>query len=157
MAFRDADTATSCSLSGTGTELISNQFSWFYDLRGPSFTLGTACSSSLAVLHRGCQSIRTGESSVALVGGCNLSLSLTMFQVLSNPQFLADDARYKLFDTKWNGYSRGEGFAAIVLKPVSDVLRDVDPICAMIRGTGVHQDERNPRVLRYRVLMRRLF
>ena len=140
MAFRDADAATRYSLSGTGTELISNRISWFYDLRGPSFTLGTACSSSLVALHQGCQSIRTGESSVALVGGCNLLLNPDMFQVLSNQQFLADDGRCKSFDTKANGYGRGEGFAAIILKPVSDAIRDGDPIRAVIRGTGVNQD-----------------
>ena len=140
MIFRDIDAATRYSLSGTGTELISNRISWFYDLRGPSFTLGTACSSSLVALHQGCQSIRAGESSTALVGACNLLLNPDMFQVLSNQQFLADDGCCKSFDTKGNGYGRGEGFAALILKRVVDAVRDGDPIRAVIRGTGVNQD-----------------
>ena len=140
MTFRDIDTATRYSLSGTGTELISNRISWFYDLRGPSFTLGTACSSSLVALHQGCQSIHTKESSMALVGGCNLLLNPDMFQVLSNQQFLAADGRCKSFDAKGDGYGRGEGFAAVILKRVSDAIRDGDPIRAVIRGTGVNQD-----------------
>ena len=140
MTFRDMDTATRYSLSGTGTEMIANRISWFYDLRGPSFTLGTACSSSLVALHQACQSIHTGESSVALAGGCNLLLNSDMFQALSNQQFLADDGCCKSFDSKGNGYGRGEGFAIVVLKRVSDAVRDGDRIRAVIRGTGVNQD-----------------
>lgn len=140
MTFRDMDTATRYSLSGTGTEIISNRISWFYDLRGPSLTLGTACSSSLVALHQGCQSISTGESSIALIGGCNLLLNSDMFQALSNQQFLADDGCSKSFDIKGNGYGRGEGFAFVLLKRVSDAVRDGDPVRAVIRGTGVNQD-----------------
>ena len=140
MTFRDIDTATRYSMSGTGTEMISNRISWFYDLRGPSFTLGTACSSSLVALHQGCQSIYTRESSVALVGGCNLLLNSDMFQALSNQQFLADDGCSKSFDVKGNGYGRGEGFAIVILKPVSDAIRDGDLIRAVIRGTGVNHN-----------------
>ena len=142
MTFRDVDAATRYSLTGTGTELISNRISWFYDLRGPSFTLGSACSSSLVALHQGCQSINTMEASTALVGGCNLLLNPDMFQVLSNQQFLADDGCCRSFDTEGSGYGRGEGFAAVVLKRVSDAIRDGDPIRAVIRGTGVNQDGR---------------
>ena len=140
MTFRDMDAGTRYSLSGTGIELISNRISWFYDLRGPSFTLGTACSSSLVALHQGCQSIHTRESSIALVGGCNLLLNPDMFQALSNQQFLADDGCSKSFDVKGNGYGRGEGFAIVLLKRVSDAIRDGDTIRAVIRGTGVNQD-----------------
>lgn len=140
MTFRDTDTATKYSMSGTGIEMISNRISWFYDLRGPSFTLGTACSSSLVALHQGCQSIHSRESSVALVGGCNLLLNPDMFQVLSNQHFLADDGRCRTFDAKGNGYGRGEGFAAVILKRVSDAIRDGNTIRAVIRGTGVNQD-----------------
>lgn len=140
MTLRDTDTATRYSLSGTGTELIPNRTSWFYDLRRPSFTLGTAYSSSLVALHQGCQSICSMESSVALVGGCNLLLNPDMFQVLSNQQFLADDGRCKTFDIKGNGYGRGEGFAAVILKRVGDAIRDGDPIRAVIRGSSVNQD-----------------
>ena len=142
MLFRDPESAPLYSLSGSGSELISNRISWFYDLRGPSFTLGTACSSSLVALHQGCQSLRTGESNMAIVGGSNLLLSPDMFLVLSNQQFLAQDGRCKSFDAKGDGYGRGEGFAAVVLKRVNDAVRDGDPIRAVIRGTGVNQDGR---------------
>ena len=140
MLLRDPDFVPLYSMSGSGQELISNRISWFYDLRGPSFTLGTACSSSLVALHQACQSIRTGESRVALVGGSNLLLNPDMFMMLSNMQFLAQDGTCKSFDAKGDGYGRGEGFAAVILKRVDDAVRDGDIIRAIIRGTGVNQD-----------------
>ena len=140
MLFRDPDAAPLYSMSGSGQELISNRLSWFYDLRGPSFTLGTACSSSLVALHQGCQSIRTGESSMAVVGASNLLLNPDMFLVLSNQNFLAQGGRCRSFDAAGDGYGRGEGFAAVILKNVNDALRDGDPIRAVIRGSGVNQD-----------------
>ena len=140
MLFRDPDAAPLQMISGTGAELISNRISWFYDLRGPSFTLGTACSSSLVALHQGCQNLRTGESNMAVVGGANLLLNPDMFQAMSNQQFLSEDGKSKSFDSRADGYGRGEGFAAVVLKRLSDAVRDCDPIRAVIRGTGVNQD-----------------
>ena len=140
MLFRDSEAMRLYSMSGLGSELISNRVSWFYDLRGPSFTLGTACSSSLVAIHQGCQSLRTGESSTAIVGGSNLLLNPEMFIALSNQQFLAQDGRSKSFDIRGDGYGRGEGFAALVLKRVDDAIRDGDPIRAILRGTGVNQD-----------------
>lgn len=140
MLFRDPEAMPLYSMSGSGFELISNRVSWFYDLRGPSFTLGTACSSSLVAIHQGCQSLRTGESNTAIVGGSNLLLNPDMFLALSNQQFLAQDGRSKSFDIRGDGYGRGEGFAALVLKRVDDAIRDGDPIRAIIRGTGVNQD-----------------
>ena len=140
MLLRDPDSAPLYSLSGSGQELISNRISWFYDLRGPSFTLGTACSSSLVAIHQACQSIRTGESSMSIVGGSNLLLNPDMFMMLSNLQFLAQDGRCKSFDASGDGYGRGEGFAAVILKRVDYAIRDADPIRAVIRGTGVNQD-----------------
>lgn len=58
---------------GNAFAMQSNRLSHFFDLRGPSFTMDTACSSSLVALHQACQSLRIGESKVALVGGCHLN------------------------------------------------------------------------------------
>lgn len=147
MIFRDPESAPLHSVSGTGSELISNRLSWFFDLRGPSFTLNTACSSSLVALHQGCQSLRTGESNMALVGGSNLLLNPDMFLALSNQQFLAKDGLSKAFDAKGDGYGRGEGFAAIILKRIDDAIRDKDPIRAIIRSTGVNQDGKTKAIM----------
>lgn len=140
MLFRDSESAPLYAVTGAGSELSSNRVSWFYDLRGPSFTLNTACSSGLVALHQGCQSIRTGECSMALVGASNLLLNPEMFMLLSNQNFLAPGGRCRSFDASGDGYGRGEGFAAVLLKNVRDAIRDGDPIRAIIRGTGVNQD-----------------
>jgi len=140
MQFRDPDSAPLYAFPGIGIELLANRLSWFYDLRGPSMTLETACSSSLVSLHIACQSLRVGESKMALVGGANIFLNPDMFGVLSNQQFLSPDGLCKAFDASANGYSRGEGFAAVILKPIEDAIRDGDTIRAVIRGTGSNQD-----------------
>lgn len=128
MILRDPDAAPRYSLSGSGQEMISNRISWFYDLKGASFTLGTACSSSLVALHQGCQSLCSGDAEMSIIGGCNPLLNPDMFLLLSNMQFLAEDGRCKTFDAKGDGYGRGEGFGAVILKRVDDAIRDGDPI-----------------------------
>ncbi|MCJ1395325.1 hypothetical protein MMC18_008209 [Xylographa bjoerkii] len=140
MLFRDPEAAPLYTVTGTGTSLISNRVSWFFDLKGPSFTVNTACSSSLVALHQACQSLRSGESSMALVGGSNLILSPEMFMFFSNQKFLSRDGLCKSFDASGDGYGRGEGVAAIILKRMDDAVRDGDLIRAVVRGTGVNQD-----------------
>ena len=142
MQLRDPESAPLYTLSGSGPEMISNRISWFFDLKGPSMTLNTACSSSLVALHQGCQSLRSKESSMSIIGGVNLLLSPDMFLLLSNQQFLAPDGRCKSFDERGDGYGRGEGGAAVILKRIDDAIRDGDPIRAVIRGSGVNQDGR---------------
>lgn len=142
MLFRDPDCAPTYTVTGTGTSLISNRVSWFFDLRGPSFTLNTACSSSMVALHEACESLRKGESDMSIVGGSNLILSPEMFTYLRHQGFLAPDGKCKTFDISANGYGRGEGVAALVLKPVKAAVRDGNPIRAVIRGTGVNQNGR---------------
>jgi zearalenone synthase (highly reducing iterative type I polyketide synthase) len=140
MQFRDPDSAPLYTFSGVGNEVLANRLSWFYDLRGPSMTVETACSSSLVSLHVACQSIRAGESNLALVGGANLFLNPDLFAALSNQHFLSPDGLCKAFDASGDGYARGEGFAAVVLKPIDIAIRDGDVIRAVIRGTGTNQD-----------------
>ncbi|KAM0800892.1 putative polyketide synthase [Usnea florida] len=142
MLFRDPDSAPTYTVTGTGTSLISNRVSWFFDLRGPSFTLNTACSSSMVALHEACESLRKGESEMSVVGGSNLILSSEMFTYLRHQGFLAPDGKCKTFDISGDGYGRGEGVAALVLKPVDEAVRDGNPIRAVIRGTGVNQNGR---------------
>ncbi|KAI1341909.1 hypothetical protein F5Y15DRAFT_351197 [Xylariaceae sp. FL0016] len=127
-----------------GTAMISNRISWFFDIKGPSLTLDTACSSSLVALHLAVQSIRTGESNMALVGATNLILMPHTSNHLSTLQFLSPTGKSQSFDHKANGYSRGEGVSFIVVKSLADALRDNDVIRAVVRGTSVTQDGRTP-------------
>ncbi len=66
--LRDPDDAPMYTFTGTGAASLANRISWLWDLKGPSFTIDTACSSSLVALHLACQSLRIGESDIAIVG-----------------------------------------------------------------------------------------
>ncbi|CRG89167.1 putative polyketide synthase 17 [Talaromyces islandicus] len=140
MIDRDVETAPIYSVTGNGTAILSNRISYIYDLKGPSLTLDTACSSSLVALHLACQSLRTGESHRAIVGATNVILNPDIMAAMSNVHFFSPDSRCWTFDERANGYSRGEGIATLILKPLADALQDNDTIRAVIRGTGCNQD-----------------
>ena len=140
MIYRDPDNAPLYSITGACKTSLANRISWLWDLRGPSITVDTACSSSLVALHLACQSLRTGDSDIAIVGGTSLLLNPEMFMYLSNQAFLSPDGKCKSFDESANGYGRGEGFGCVVLKRVDDAISGGDPIRAVILGTGSNQD-----------------
>ncbi|WP_233153855.1 type I polyketide synthase [Scytonema sp. HK-05] len=131
--------------SGTGNALsiAANRLSYVLDLRGPSWAVDTACSSSLVAVHQACQSLQQGECQMALAGGVNLILSPEVSMTFSKAGMIAVDGRCKTFDAKANGYVRGEGCGVVVLKRVSDAVRDGDTILAVIRGSAVNQDGRS--------------
>ncbi|KIX96006.1 uncharacterized protein Z520_08261 [Fonsecaea multimorphosa CBS 102226] len=140
MQMRDAEASATYAVTGTGFSLLSNRVSWFFDLRGPSLTLDTACSSSLVGLHLACQGLRSRESTVAVVSGTNLILSPDLSIFLGNLGMLSKDGLSRAFADGTTGYGRGEGIATLILKRVSDAVRDGDSIRAVIRGSGVNQD-----------------
>lgn len=140
LVCRDAESAIPFSVTGLQTTSLSNRVSWLFDLKGPSLTMDTACSSSLVALHLACQSLRAGESRMAIVGGCNLMISPDMFIYEAGQGFLAPDGKCKTFDQSANGYGRGEGFTAVVVKPLDLAIADGDSIRAVIRGTAANQD-----------------
>ncbi|ORX86871.1 ketoacyl-synt-domain-containing protein, partial [Basidiobolus meristosporus CBS 931.73] len=142
MLIRDVETAPLYQATGTGHAIVSNRISYFFDLKGPSFTLDTACSSSLVAVHLACQSLLTGESKMAIVGGTNLIFSPDLFVAMSNLHFLSPTGICHTYDKDADGYARGEGVCTVVLKPLEDAIRDGDPIRAVIRGTAVNQDGR---------------
>ncbi|WP_419145180.1 amino acid adenylation domain-containing protein [Myxococcus stipitatus] len=131
--------------AGTGSALsiAANRLSYLLDLRGPSLAIDTACSSSLVAVHMACQSLRSGESEVALAGGVNVVLSPALTVNFSKAGFMAPDGRCKPFDASANGYVRSEGAGVVVLKPLSRALADGDTIHAVIRGSAVNQDGRS--------------
>lgn len=124
--------------------LLSNRLSYVFNLKGPSLTIDTACSSSLVATHYACQSIWSGESDMVLVGGANVMTSSSNSIGLSKGQFLSDHSRCMTFDERASGYARGEGAAAILIKPLKKAQAEGLPIYALIRGTGVNQDGQTP-------------
>ncbi|PVH93340.1 ketoacyl-synt-domain-containing protein [Periconia macrospinosa] len=141
---KDSDRFPDYHATGTSLAILANRVSWFFNLHGPSVNFDSACSSSMMALDTACQGLRNRDADMALVGGSNLLLSPDVFTSLSSMNFLSPDGVSYSFDERANGYSRGEGTAAIVLKRLSDAINDGDIIRAVIRSTGSNQDGRTP-------------
>ncbi|OKL57046.1 hypothetical protein UA08_07371 [Talaromyces atroroseus] len=142
MLLRDPDSVPmyQCTNAGQSRAITANRISYFFDLKGPSVTVDTACSGSLVALHLACQSIRTGDAKTAIAAGVNTVLSHEFMSTMSMMRFLSPDGRCYTFDERANGYARGEGVGCLILKPLKDALRDNDTIRAVIRGSGSNQD-----------------
>ncbi|MEV4805672.1 beta-ketoacyl synthase N-terminal-like domain-containing protein [Nonomuraea sp. NPDC049421] len=125
---------------GAATCAVANRVSYSLDLRGPSMAIDTACSASLVALHLAAQSLRLGESDVALAGGVNLLATPGQTLTLGTAGALAPDGRSKSFDAAADGYGRGEGCGVVVLKRLSDARRDGDRVLALVIGSAVNQD-----------------
>lgn len=132
------------SHSGTGSALsiAANRISYFLNLRGPSMAIDTACSSSLTAVHLACQSLRNGESKLALAGGVNMILSPAHSIAFTKAGVLSPDGKCKTFDASANGYVRGEGGGVVALKALSEAIADGDRIHAVIPGSAMTQDGR---------------
>lgn len=130
------------SHAGTGCShaVASGRISYSLGLQGPCMVVDTACSGSLVALAQACAGLRRGDCDVALAGGVNLILSPEMHIAFSKAGMLAADGRCKTFDAAADGYVRSEGCAMLVLKRLSDAVRDADPIVALVRSAAVNQD-----------------
>ena len=104
------------STAGNARSVLSGRLSYALGLEGPSVVVDTACSSSLVAVHLACQSLRSGESMLALAGGVNLVLDPDPSIGFSQAQMLAPDGRCKAFDARGDGFVRSEGVGIVVLK-----------------------------------------
>ena len=128
------------TVTGFHRSIVANRVSYTFGLQGPSIALDTACSSSLVAVHLGCESLRRGESTLALVGGVNLNIVPESTVGVSKFGGLSPDGHCYTFDARANGYVRGEGGGVVVLKPLSRALADGDPVYCVIRGSAVNND-----------------
>ncbi|KAI0889325.1 fatty acid synthase S-acetyltransferase [Annulohypoxylon maeteangense] len=129
---------------GTGDFVLSNRISYEMDLRGPSMTLRTGCSAALVGLNEACMAISRGDCEAALIGGVNLILGPSMTTALAEQGVISKDGSCKTFSAEANGYARGEAVTAIYVKPLSDAIRDGNPIRAVIRATSHNVDGKTP-------------
>lgn len=139
-ALEDLASMTGHSMTGNTLSIAANRLSYFYDLRGPSLAMDTACSSALAAIHQACQALRDGEAPIALAGGVNLLMHPYSFIGFSHASMLSATGSCRPFDAAGDGYVRGEGGALLLLKPLNAALRDGDPVHAVIMGSGVNSD-----------------
>ncbi len=142
---RHGDYADISTYSGTGnaSSIAAGRIAYLLGLHGPALSLDTACSSSLVAVHLACQSLRLGESDMALAGGVNLMLTPEPTICLARMRALAVTGRCRTFDAAADGFVRGEGSTVVVLKRLSDATRDGDQILALIRGSAVNHDGRS--------------
>ncbi|KAK3372638.1 hypothetical protein B0H63DRAFT_439937 [Podospora didyma] len=143
LSQRDDLTASQYYATGNARSIVSNRISYFFNFNGPSMTIDTACSSSLVALHQAVLSLRSGESEMACVTGANLIITPEQFIVESNLHMLSPSGHCRMWDAGADGYARGEGVAAMFIKPLSKALIDGDRIEAIIRETGVNSDGRS--------------
>jgi acyl transferase domain-containing protein len=137
---RSLDDIGTYTSTGTAHSILANRISYLFDLRGPSLTVDTACSSSLASVHLACRSLRNRECDAALAGGVNLMLTPETTVMESRMRMMARDGRCKSFDSRADGFVRGEGCGLVVLRRLSDAIAAGDPILAVIAGSAMNQD-----------------
>jgi phthiocerol/phenolphthiocerol synthesis type-I polyketide synthase D len=125
---------------GNASNFAAGRLSYFLGVHGPAVVIDTACSSSLVAIHLACQSLRRRETDQALAAGTNLMLAPENSIACSRWGMLAPDGQCKTFDAAANGYVRSEGCGVVVLKRLSDALRDGDSVLALVRGSAVNQD-----------------
>jgi acyl transferase domain-containing protein/acyl-CoA synthetase (AMP-forming)/AMP-acid ligase II/NADPH:quinone reductase-like Zn-dependent oxidoreductase/NAD(P)-dependent dehydrogenase (short-subunit alcohol dehydrogenase family)/acyl carrier protein len=142
LQMSDATLIDAYAATGNALSIAANRISYLFDLRGPSLAIDTACSSSLVAIHVACQSLRSGESTLAVAGGVNLILSPALAIGFTRAGVTSPDGHCKTFDASANGYVRSEGAGVVILKPLSQALADRNPIYALIRSTAVNQDGR---------------
>ncbi|MDX8047241.1 SDR family NAD(P)-dependent oxidoreductase [Gracilibacillus sp. S3-1-1] len=124
--------------TGTSHCILANRISFLLNIHGPSEPIDTACSSSLVAIHRAVEAIQYGQCEMAIAGGVNIIASPNLNVSFHKAGMLATDGRCKTFDNKANGYVRGEGTGALLLKPLRQAEADGDHIYGVIRGTEVN-------------------
>ncbi len=139
----EPDSLDAYHATGIAHSAASGRLSYYWGLQGPSVSVDTACSSSLVAVHQACQSLRSGESRLALAGGVNLILSPELHLTLSKARMMAPDGRCKAFDDLADGFVRSEGCGVVILKLLDDAIAQGDRIHAVIRGSACNQDGRS--------------
>ncbi len=143
LAATDLSQVDAWSGTGGALSIIANRVSYFFDLHGPSVTVDTACSSSLVAVHLACESLRAGGSNLAIAAGVNLLLSPAVTRSFDQADAMSPTGQCHAFDADADGFVRGEGCGAVILKRLSDARRDGDRVLAVVRGTAVNQDGRS--------------
>ena len=137
------DTIDAYSATGNAHSVTVGRISYLLGLKGPAVAVDTACSSSLVSIHLACQSLRMRESDLALAGGVSLNLRPETQLALAKWGMLSPHGACHAFDSRADGFVRGEGAGVVVLKRLTDAVRDGDRVLGVVRGSAVNQDGRS--------------
>ncbi|TLD22152.1 hypothetical protein PspLS_07799 [Pyricularia sp. CBS 133598] len=144
LCLRDQDQTPQYAATGNGIAILGNRISHCYNLAGTSQTMDTGCSASLVSIHQACQSLLSGECSTAIAGGVGLILTPNTILPMTSVGFLSSDGKCFAFDSRANGYGRGEGAGIVILRRLEDAVANNDVIRGVIRSTASNQDGRTP-------------
>lgn len=125
---------------GNGADFLSTRVSYKFNLRGPSFTVQTACSTSLVSVHLACQALIADECDMALAGGVCVHVDHPKGYQFAEGSILSPDGRTRTYDTEASGTVFSSGVGVVVLKRLEDALADQDHIHAIIRGSAINND-----------------
>ena len=128
------------SLTGMCKSTACGRISYTFGFEGPCVAVDTACSSTLTAMHIACNAIKEGETGLAVVAGINLIVSPATNIGFSKLRATSKDGHSKSFDESANGYGRGEGGGVLILKRLSDAIRDEDNILGVVCSTAINQD-----------------
>ena len=128
------------SFTGASEAIIAARLAYLFNLKGPAMLVNTACSSSGVAIHLACESLRHGESALALAGGVFATLTQSTLDSLVDIGMVSPDGRCSTFDAVGNGTVLAEGVGVVVLKRLADAIADGDAIYGVICGSGVNQD-----------------
>ncbi|MFO0590647.1 MAG: type I polyketide synthase [Polyangiaceae bacterium] len=128
------------TVTGTHHSILANRISYLLGANGPSFSIDSACSSGLVIAHLAAESLRSGESTTAIIGAVNLDLLPESALGVARFGALSQDGACYTFDARANGYVRGEGGGVLVLKRLSAAIADGNPIYCVLRGSAVNND-----------------
>ncbi|KAI1771891.1 hypothetical protein F4818DRAFT_454399 [Hypoxylon cercidicola] len=138
ISIRDPDFRHNYAATGVDPGIISNRVGNVFNLNGPSFTINTACSSSIYALHNACHALRSRDCDAAIVGGVNLILTVDQHMNTAKLGILSPTSTCHTFDASADGYGRAEGAGALYVKRLADAIRDGDPIRGVVRSTAVN-------------------
>jgi amino acid adenylation domain-containing protein len=127
-------------LLGNGQDFLATRVAYKLNLRGPSMTVQSACSTSLLAVAQACQNLMTGQADMMLAGGVSISFPQKRGFVYQDGGMVSPDGHCRTFDAQANGTVFGAGAGAVLLKRLDDALADGDPIYAVIRGFGINND-----------------
>lgn len=142
--MRDPESIPTYTVTGIARSMLANRISYAFDWHGPSMTIDTACSASIAAIHQAVQELRRSgtDTEIAIAAGSNLLLGPEPFIAGSKINMLSPSGRSQMWDEKADGYARGDGVGVLVLKTLKAALRDGDDIESLIIETGLNHNGR---------------